>query len=268
MQPLEIRTKKGVSRYNIEALALGLEVLELFTSENSSLSLIEIVTSLKLNKSRIFRVLSTLETMGYLEHDPATRRYRPSLKVLQLGFTAINSLQVRQVARPYLERLAQEGGETVSLCVLDGTNVIYIDRVRNRAIVGVLLDIGSHVPAHCTTMGKVLLANLMPGDLKKLLKSAELTQYTTRTITNRQALLSELSKVRKNGYAICDGELAVGLRAAGAPIRDHSQKTVAAMNVSGSVTTISLQRLKNEIVPAVVKTATQISLALGYTPGW
>lgn len=264
MKKKEGNTKKRKSRYNIEALSRGLEILELFTIENPSLSLTEMTASLTLSKSTIFRILSTLETMGYLERDPATRRYRPSLKVLQLGFTAINSLEVRQVTRPYLERLAQELEETVSLCILDGTNVIYVDRVRNRAIVGVVLDIGSHVPAHCTTMGKVLLANLKPDDLEKFLKNAEFTPFTPRTITNREALLAELSIVRKNGHAICDGKLAVGLRAAGAPIRDHSQKAIAVINVSGSVITISLRRLKKEIVPAVVKTAAQISLALGY----
>jgi PcaR/PcaU/PobR family beta-ketoadipate pathway transcriptional regulator len=257
---------KRESRYNIEALARGLDILELFTYDNPSLSLTEIVAILNLSKSTIFRILSTLETSGYLERDPGTRRYRPSLKVLQLGFTAINSLEVRQVARPLLERLAQEVDETVSLCVLDGTRVVYVDRVRNRAIVGLVLDIGSHVPAHCTTMGKILIANLLPDKLDKFLKNTNFKKFTPRTITDRQTFLAELSKIRKDGFAVSDGELAIDLRAAGAPIFNITQRTVAAINVSGSTSTISLQRLKKEIVPAVMKTAHQISLALGYRP--
>lgn len=256
--------KKRTSRYNIEALARGLEVLELFTAENPSLSLSEIVNTLNLNKSTTFRLLSTLESMGYLERESDNRRYYPSLKVLQLGFTAINRQEVRQVARPYLERLSQEAGETVSLCVLNGIDVIYIDRIRNRAIVGVVLEIGSHVPAHCTSMGKVLLADLPDEDLDKLFEQKELIQYTKHTITSRKDLYYELLKVRKNGYAVCDGELAIGLVAAGAPIRNSSQKTIAAINISGSVSSISTQRLKQEIIPAVIKTANQISMALGY----
>jgi len=266
MKLIKTRTEKPEPRYNIESLARGLDILDLFTPDNSSLSLTEIVASLKQNKSTIFRVLSTLETMGYLERDPTSRRYHPSLKVLQLGFTAINRLDVRQVARPYLERLARELDETVSLCVLHGTNVIYVDRVRNHSIVGVVIDIGSRVPAHCTTLGKVLLANLASDNLDRFLKNAKLKRYTPNTITEQQALLSELSQIKKNGYAISDGELAVGLRAVGVPIFDNGTKAIAAINVSGSATTISLQRLKKEIVPAVVRTAAQISLALGYIP--
>jgi IclR family pca regulon transcriptional regulator len=266
MKPLSAEKEKQESRYNIEALGRGLQVLELFSSQNPSLNMSEIVASLNVNKSTIFRVLSTLETMGYLERDPTTRRYRPSLKVLQLGFTAINGLELRQVVRPYLERLAQEVNETVSLCVLHGTNVIYVDRVRNRAIVGLILDSGSHLPAHCTTVGKVLLSSLTADQLDRFFQKAELKAYTPRTVTDQKTLRSALPTIRKRGYTICDGELAVGLRAAGAPICDNSQKMIAAINVSGSALTISLQRLKKEIVPAVVRTAHEISLALGYGP--
>jgi PcaR/PcaU/PobR family beta-ketoadipate pathway transcriptional regulator len=254
------------SRYNIEALSRGLGILELFTAKNPSLTLTEVAALLTLNKSTAFRILSTLETMGYLERDPASRRYRPSLKVLHLGFGAINRLEVRQVARQYLEQVAQELDETVSLAVLYGTDIIYVDRIRNRAIVGVVLDIGSHVPAHCTTMGKVLLANLEEDELQAFLGMGELTRYTSRTLTDKDILLKELEAIRRDGYATSDGELAIGLRAAGAPIRDNNGKAVAAIGISGSMSTINLQRLRKEIVPAVVRTAEQISLALGYIP--
>jgi len=260
------RSRMFESRYSIEALARGLETLELFTAEHPSLTLTEVVQALKLSKSTAFRVLSTLESLGYLERDPATRRYRPSLKVLQLGFTALNSLEVGQVARPFLARLAQEVNETVSLGVLDGMNVIYVDRIRTRAIVGVVLEIGSHVSAHCTSLGKVLLADLPLDELDRRLADADLASFTPRTITDRQALLAEVAQARQRGYAMSDEELAVGLRAAAAPIRDATQKAAAAINVSGSVTTISRERLKTEITPAVVKTAAQISLTLGYSP--
>jgi len=273
MKPTKAAGEKRGSRYNIEALARGLDILELFSPQCTSLSMTEVVSLLKLNKSTVFRLLSTLETMGYLGRDPESRRYRPSLKVLHLGYTVINSLEVRQVARPHLESLARELEETVSLCVLDGNHVIYVDRVRNKSIVGVMLKVGSRIPSHCATVGKVLLADFTPDELEIYLYGTELTQCTPRTISDREALLAELVKARKNGYAICDGELAVGLRAAGAPIFNHQKKAIAAINVSGSSTTISIKRLKKIIVPAVVRTASQISFALGYPPtemneGW
>ncbi|MEI6291923.1 MAG: helix-turn-helix domain-containing protein, partial [Chloroflexota bacterium] len=113
------------SRYNIEALSRGLEILSLFSARCPTLSLMQIVEKLHINKSTAFRVLSTLESMQYLEHDPSTRLYRPGLKVLQLGFTAINGIELRQLARPHLERLSQLVGETVSLAVLNDFHAIY-----------------------------------------------------------------------------------------------------------------------------------------------
>ena len=261
------RSRVPKSRYGIESLARGLATLALFSSDAPSLSFTEIVETLKLNKSTAFRVLSTLETAGYLERDAATRRYRPGLKVLQLGFTALSSLEVRQIARPYLERVALETDETASLAVLDGLHIIYVDRVRNRAIVGVVLGVGSRAPAHSTSLGKVLLADLPPEEIARRLAHTDLTAYTPHTIVDHRALLSELALIRKRGYAINDEELAIGLRGVSAPIRDATRRAVAAINVSGPTATISRERLKSEIMPAVVKTAGHISLALGYALG-
>jgi IclR family transcriptional regulator, pca regulon regulatory protein len=263
MKPNPIKKEASESRYHVEALARGLAILELFTQEAPALSLSDIVSSLEINKSTAFRFLTTLETMGYLEKDPSTRRYRPSVKVLQLGFRAIN-LEVRQVARPFLERLAQEVRETVSMGILSGTDVIYIDRVRNRSIVGVVLEVGSRLPAHTVTIGKVLLADCLPEDLALFFDKTKLKKIVPKTISTRENLLAELSVVREQGFAVCDEELAAGLRAAGAPVRNHNGKAIAAINVSGSISTISLERLRNEVVPALVETAKQISLALGY----
>ncbi len=250
------------SGYQVEALARGLAILELFTRDTRSLSLSDIVASLGMNKSTAFRFLSTLERMGYLEKEPSTRRYRPSLKVLQLGFRALD-LEVRQVARPYLEQLAQEVGETVSMGIMNGIDVIYIDRVRNRAIVGIVLDIGSHLPAHCTTIGKVLLSELTHDALDVFFEKTRLEKLGPQTITTREAFLAELAVVRGQGYAICDEEVAAGLRAAGAPIRDYTGKPIAAVNVSGSVSTITQERLLTELVPSVMRAARKISSALG-----
>lgn len=254
------------SRYNIEALARGLDILSLFSAEHPALSLSQIVLRLHLNKSTVYRVLSTLEAMHFLEQDPSTRLYRPGLKVLQLGFSAINSLEIRQVVHPQLEQLSQELGETVSLAVLSGFKTIYVDRIRNQMIVGVILGIGSSLPAHCTSLGKVLLADLPITELDHLLEMNELAGFTPQTIVTPLALRSELKLVRQNGYAIDDEELASGLRAASAPIWDISRRVVAAVNVTGTVHRMSHERLNNEIIPALLTTTHKISAALGYLP--
>jgi IclR family transcriptional regulator, pca regulon regulatory protein len=257
---------KPDSRYSIEALTRGLEILELFTHARPTLSLTEIVDALGLAKSTAFRVLSTLEASGYIDRNPVSKRYRPSLKVLRLGFTALHNLEIRQIARPHLERLAQTVEETVSLAVLEGMKVTYVDRIRNRAIVGVILGIGSQLPAHCTALGKVLLADLSIPELRQRMADADLAAFTAKTITDPLILENCLSAIKRNGYAEDDEELAIGLRAAAAPIRDASGCAVAAVNVSGSVTTIDHHRLKTVIVPAVIRTAEAIGMALYIAP--
>jgi IclR family transcriptional regulator, pca regulon regulatory protein len=264
-QPSSQNTKSD-SRYSIEALTRGLEILELFTHSRPTLTLTEIVDALGLAKSTAFRVLSTLEASGYVDRNSDTKRYRPGLKVLRLGFTALHNLEIRQVARPHLERLAHMLEETVSLAVLEGMRVTYVDRIRNRAIVGVILGIGSQLPAHCTALGKVLLADLSANELRQRLNNADLSAFTPKTIIDPVILKSCLSAIKTNGYAEDDEELAIGLRAAAAPIRDTSGRAVAAVNVSGSVTTIDHQRLKTEIIPAVVRTAADIGMELFITP--
>lgn len=206
-----------------------------------------------------------MEKAGYLMRDSDTRRYRPGIKVLQLGFTAISSLDIRQVARPYLVQLSQQVGETVSLSVLDGMEIVYIDRVRNQQIVGVVLGMGSRLPAHCASMGKAMLAHLPPEELRRRLDRAGLKPRTHKSLVDWAALEDELERVRQQGYAINDEELEIGLRAVAAPIWDSSNQVVAAANITGSAAMLSLERLESELALAVRHTANQISRALGYS---
>jgi IclR family pca regulon transcriptional regulator len=250
--------------YRVEALARGLAVLSTFNLATAELSLAQIVASTGLSKSTAFRILRTLEEAGYLTRNAETLRYRPGLKVLELGFTALSSLGLRDVARPFLERLSRETGETVSLSLLDGLEVVYIDRVRNQSIVGVVLELGSRIPAHCASMGKAMLAHLPTEDLAALLEATPLAPCTTRSIVDPAALERELARIRRRGYAINDQELEAGLRAVAAPIRNHSGGVVAAINTTGSVRTISRSRLTQELAPKVGDAANRISRALGF----
>ena len=265
MKPRIGRTKMSDSKYTIDALLRGLKILSLFSHETPSLSLTDIVKATGINKTTVFRMVTTLEDAGYLMRNPETRRYRPGVRVLQLGFTAISGLDVRQAARPYLEQLSQQVGETVSLSVLDGMEVVYIDRVRNRQIVGVVLGMGSRLPAHCASMGKAMLAHLTPAELQRRLDQAELKPCTPKSLADRTALEADLAVVRERGFAINDEELEIGLRAAAAPIWDSSGQVVAAANITGSAAMISRERLVNELAPAVKETASKISQSLGYS---
>lgn len=247
------------SPYFIEALARGLDVLGLFSRERPTLALSDVVESTGLSKATAYRVLWTLEATGYLVRDDDTKHYRPGMRVLTLGFTAINNLDMRQIARPHLEELARDLDLTTSLSMLDGMWVIYIDRIRNRAIVGVLLGIGDRIPAHCSSMGKVMLANLTKDELNSRLAEAELKPCTPRSIESVEALKEELAQVREQGYAVNDGELYSGLRAIAAPIFDSQSRVVASVNVSGSQDEISAEQLHSELSKRIVETAKAIT---------
>lgn len=251
------------TRYKIEALACGLEILTLFTSENTSLSLADIVAATNLNKSRAFRVVSTLEMFGYLERDPTTRSYRPGLKVLELGFGALNSLEIAQIAQPYLKSLSDACGETTNMSIRDGAEIIYVARYVTKQIISVNLQRGSRLPAYCTSMGKVQFIDCSRQELLELLGEGPYLQRSLSTITCLNELTEELDKVRRQGYAINDEELAVGLRSVAAPVRDYGGKVVAAINISVPGSRISRQVLEEQLAPQVVDTARQISIALG-----
>ncbi len=253
----------STSRYKIEALARGLEILSLFTSERPSLNLTEIVTVTQLTKSKVFRMVSTLELLGYLERDPETRYYHPGLKVLQLGFTALNSLELAQIAQPYLKSLSDACGETTNMSIRDGTEIIYIARNVTQQIISVNLQRGSRLPIYCTSMGKAQLIDFSRQELVDLLGEGPYPKKSLNTITCLDALMLELNEVRQQGYAINDEELAGGLRSVAAPLRDYEGKVVAAINISVPGARISRQALEEHLAPQVVDTARQISIVLG-----
>jgi IclR family pca regulon transcriptional regulator len=254
---------KDNARYYIEALGRGLRVLEAFTEEEPSLTLTEIATIVGLDKSTVFRFAYTLEKLGYLIRDPETKRYRPGLRVLRLGFTTLNSLGLREIAHPYLKALSDRTGETANMTIRDGGEVVYVARYSTRQIVGINLHVGSRLPAYCTSMGKAQLVDLSRAELGGILGEDPYPSKGPNTLTTLDALVTELEKVRQQGYAINDEELAAGLRSAAAPIRDCDGEIVAAINVSVPSARVSRLALETELAPLVKATAQKICLALG-----
>jgi IclR family pca regulon transcriptional regulator len=250
-------------RYYIESLGRGLQILEVFSEASPSLSLTEIASTVGLDKSTVFRFVYTLESLGYLERDPETKRYRPGLKVLRLGFASLNSLEMAQVARPYLKALSDECGETTNMTVRDGAEIVYVARNKTQQIISVNLQLGSRLPVYCASMGKAQLIGLSRQELCDLLGEGPYPKMGPNTITTLDGLAAELDKVRQQGYAINDEELTVGLRSVGAPVRGAGGQVVAAINISVPSVRVSRQELEAILAPMVIDTARQISLALG-----
>lgn len=250
-------------KYHIEALERGLRVLEVFSNESPTRSMTEIAEAVGLSKSTAFRFTHTLEQLGYLERDPDTKRYRPGLKVLRLGFTAVNSLALGKIAQPYLKAMSDRCGRSTNMTVRDEDEIVYVARNKTQQILAVDLHLGSRLPVYCTSMGKAQLVDLSPQELRDLLGDGPYPQRGPNTLTTLNALLEELEQVRSQGYAVNDEELESGLRSVAAPIRDHAGQIVAAINISVPTVRVTWRELEEELVPMVLETSQQISSALG-----
>ena len=253
-------------RYS-QSLERGLAILGCFTPARPVLGIADIADELGMSRSTTHRYVITLVALGYLEQG-ASRKYRLGLRVTDLGMSALNSTGLREHARPYLEELRQRTSYTTSLGVLDGADVLYVDRARSfrrgQSQIDQGLQAGSRVPAYATAMGKMLLAHLPDGQLRDALTEVKPTKRGPNTITSKKALRQELESVRENGFAVDDEELMVGLYAIAAPVRNDSRDVVAAVALAAPSSLIALDELVDALVPHLVTTADRISARLGY----
>jgi IclR family pca regulon transcriptional regulator len=253
-------------RYS-QSLERGLAILGCFTPKRPVLGIADIADELGMSRSTTHRYVITLVALGYLEQG-ASRKYRLGLRVTDLGMSALNSTGLREHAHPYLEELRQRTSYTTSLGVLDGSEVLYVDRVRSfrRGQAGAELNLhtGSRLPAFCTAVGKLLLAGLPDAEQKELIASLKLAKRGPNTITSKKALRAELEEIAAESFAVNDQELAPGLYAIAAPVRNEARDMVAAVNLAAPSTVISLEELVDALGPHLVSTADRISARLGY----
>jgi IclR family pca regulon transcriptional regulator len=183
-------------------------------------------------------------------------------RVLELGYPYLSSLGLPELAPPHMERLVAQVNESSSISVLDETDIVYVVRVPTRRIMSITLSVGTRLPAHATSMGRVLLAGLDEAELDALLSRIDLRPLTARTVTDRHALEQLLVRVRRQGYALTDQELEEGLRSIAVPIRDASGTVVAALNVSVHASRSTAAALKRNVLPLALETATAIEADL------
>ncbi|MEV5499670.1 IclR family transcriptional regulator C-terminal domain-containing protein [Nonomuraea fuscirosea] len=245
---------------HVQSLARGLAVIRAFSATEPELTLSQVARATGLSRAAARRFLLTLSDLGYVRSDG--RLFALTPRVLELGYAYLSSLSLPEVADPHLERLAAEVGESASVAVLDGADVVYVARVATARIMRVTINIGTRFPAYCTSMGRVLLAALPPEALETYLGRAELRRLTSHTIVLPAALRAELDEVRGRGWAMVDQELEEGLRSIAAPIRDRAGRTVAAVNVSTHATRTSLQAARRDLLPPLLATASKIETDL------
>ncbi len=220
-------------------------VLDLISNTPGGLRHAEISRQLDLPRSTCSWILARLAKQGYLTQDEDTGRYKMGLKTVALAHGALRELGFRAIAEPVLYRVASETGLAAGIGVLEGGNVLLVDRVEPPELAGHLLvhnrprnerEIGRELPAHSTALGKVLLAHLSRRDLLNYLDEHALTRRTSKTIVSRENLLLDLRRIRQRGYAIADGEHDAALRAISAPIFDYLGNVGAAISLNGTPT--------------------------------
>ena len=251
-----------------QSLGRGLAVLSAFRSGRPLLGVSELGREVGLSRSTTHRYVSTLAALGYLQQDPATRKYRLGPRVLDLGFSAINSMELREVAAPHLRRLSDDTGYTVNMAILDDLDIVYVDRCRSAQAgqreIDLNLHVGARLPAYCTSLGKVLLAHLPAEERAARLERITFLQRGPNTITSLEGLEPELARVRKQGYAINNEELAYGLRSIAAPVLTHEGAAAAAINLAMHSSMVSSADMGARFGPMLMRTVGDISARLGF----
>lgn len=241
----------------VQSFARGLAVLRSFGAQSPTQTLSEAAERAGLTRAGARRILLTLQQLGYVESDG--RQFRLTAKVLELGFAYLSSLPLWHLAQPSMEELVRELGESCSAAVLEGADIVYVLRVPAGKIMAINLGAGSRLPAHCTSMGRVLLAGLDEPTLSQRLDALTMQAMTPRTITDRAALRAELERVRAQGYALVDGELEEGLMSIAAPIVNRAGRVVAAINISGQSGRTPVAQMTTEFLPRLLATAQRIN---------
>ncbi|OLF15433.1 IclR family transcriptional regulator domain-containing protein [Actinophytocola xanthii] len=244
----------------VQSLERGLAVVRAFDQEHPELTLSEVAAVTGVTRAVARRFLLTLESLGYVRSDG--RFFSLTAKVLELGYAYLSSLTLPEVAEPHLEALVGEVNESSSVSVLDGHDVVYVARVPVSRIMTVSISVGTRFPAYATSMGRVLLAGLPEDALVEYLSSVRLERLTARTVASVAALRAEIARVRGQGWSLVNQELEEGLRALAVPIRDRSGAVVAALNVSAHASRTSLEAMRRELLPPLLRTAALVEADL------
>lgn len=258
-----MRKVRPPAEYRVEALARGLAVLDAFAGDVTKLGVTEVAQIVGLPTSTTFRLLATLEVAGYLERLP-DGEFRPSIRVLRLGDAALRGSDLVEVSSGLLRNLAESTGLSVNLAVLNGNHVLYLIRQRGAALVPANRQVGSTLPAVYSSLGKAMLAYLEPTDLEKRLAGWDFSRGpSTRSVLSLAALKKQLAQVRRDGYSTQDEEIAPGLRAIAAPVRNFDGSIVAAVNLASTSSEIDLDLLINKFKQPLLEVAGDLSRRLG-----
>lgn len=244
----------------VNSFARGLEVIRAFSRASPKMTLSEVSRTTDMTRATVRRFLLTLVREGYVFTDGKYFSLTP--KILELGYSALSSMSMLEIAQPIMAQLADRLQESCFAVVLQGDSVIYTARATSQRYISVGITVGSRVPAHCVSSGRVLLAGLPEDEFEAYLENAELTKFTPNTITSRVKLRSAVEEVRMQGWSIVDQELEIGLRSISVPIKDRSGATIAALNVPCPSARITYDYMRTTILAELMAASNRITSGL------
>jgi IclR family pca regulon transcriptional regulator len=235
----------------VGSLAKGLRVLEAFSADRPRLAISEVAEATGLDRATARRCLLTLHELGYAAYDGKFFTLTP--RVLRLGMGALAALPLAQLVQPWIDHLSEQIGQSTSVSILDETEIVYLARAAQRRVMSIGLMPGSRLPAHCTSMGRVLLAALPEPEARALVERSDLTPRTAMSVTAPEQIMERIAEVRRQGYALIDQEVELGLRSIAVPLYNASGRVVAALNTGVAAVQAGPEELVTLYLPALLK---------------
>ena len=257
-----VRRNKG--SYVIKSVNHAMDILEEFKGDRDELGVTELSNRLNLHKNKIFRLLATLETRGYIEQNKATENYRLGLKNLELGQAFIKQLGLVRPVKPFLKEIVEECNEMVYLGIILQNSVVCLDVEEPNQAVRVTNDVGLRLPIHCTAIGKAQIAYATEEELEKLGILDNMERFTPNTIVNKVEFIKQIKEVARRGYALDDEEYNPGVKCVAVPIKDYTGRVVGGISVSGPSYRMTDKLLKEKIIPVVTEVGKKASKRLGF----
>ena len=256
---------EGGEKYVVPALERGLKLLGEFSRENRRLGPPELARRLGLPRSTVFRLMNTLESMGFLERVEGGSEYRLGLAVLRLGFEYLASLELTELGQPLLERLCTELHYPCNLVVRDGRSIVYVAKVTPPTPLTSSVRVGTRLPAHATVLGRILLEDLSLAELRQLYPEEQLQSFSASTPRTVIELFDMVQSDQQRGYVLGEGFYEASISTIAAPVRDHSTRIVAALGVTIPSAHVDTSRM-DELVRRTRATADELSVLLNYGP--
>ncbi|WP_028225643.1 IclR family transcriptional regulator [Paraburkholderia ferrariae] len=257
------------TNYRVPGLERGLRILTEFSPREPVLDAPELSRRLGIPRTTVFRLLQTLESLGFLERADRDRNYRLGVAVLRLGFEYLSSLELTDLGLPLIEALRDETGLTSHIVIRDGRDIVFVAKAQSHAPIfsSVKVNVGTRLPAHATTHGQVLMSDFTLDELRALYPEPALERFTPQTPDTVEELFARIREDAERGYAVSESSFERGISVVSAPVRNDTGRIVAVITTTIPHPAIDAQLLGGGLIDKVRRAATELSKRLNYRPG-